>query len=454
MPEQAFSYVISAYKIAINEKNDILKGRARVKMGDYYLDKRKFIQALEQYLVALKIFQKVHDTTDALSVLENIGVTNRTLRNLEPAIGYFQKANNLAIKANNRAAQADILDQIGTTYQFMGERETALNFFKQALAIAKQLGDRHAELSVKNNIGGLYLDEGKYEEGLEYYHVLIREADTSDRVFMGILYTRIAHIFDKKQEYRNSLKYNLRALSQRRKAALKEHYASSLINVAGDYYNLGKPDSGRIYIDSGLLLSHRHDWKQFVENGYGHLVQYYKRIGSPRQALDFFRLYSEIQDEINRERYRNRLEILETNQRLQQSRQSSEKLASRSNIQTLKFRYNAYLMPTVKVMAGIATIFVLVFIIQLLLTRLDRRKMQDLNVQLSHEISEREFTEAQTREREKQYKFITDNSVDFITHMDDEKNRIYASPASLKVYGYEPEEILGKSSHDLTHPDD
>jgi PAS domain S-box-containing protein len=62
--------------------------------------------------------------------------------------------------------------------------------------------------------------------------------------------------------------------------------------------------------------------------------------------------------------------------------------------------------------------------------------------------------EGQTRDREKQYKFITDNSVDFITHLNQDRERIYASPAALTIYGYEPDEIMGKTMSDLTHPDD
>jgi len=89
----------------------------------------------------------------------------------------------------------------------------------------------------------------------------------------------------------------------------------------------------------------------------------------------------------------------------------------------------------------------------LLYVRRVRQKMQEINVQLSDEIREREVMEIQTRDREKQYKFITDNSVDFISHLDHNKERIYSSPSSIDVYGYTSEEIMTKSPADLMHPD-
>ena len=79
--------------------------------------------------------------------------------------------------------------------------------------------------------------------------------------------------------------------------------------------------------------------------------------------------------------------------------------------------------------------------------------MQKLNEQLSDEITEREKTELQTREREKQFRFLSENSIDFIIHMDSQRKCTYSSPASLKVYGYKPEEVLLLSPDSITHPD-
>ena len=79
--------------------------------------------------------------------------------------------------------------------------------------------------------------------------------------------------------------------------------------------------------------------------------------------------------------------------------------------------------------------------------------MQEVNVQLLEEIRERKAMEERTRDRENQYKFITDNSIDFISNLDTERAWVYASPASVKVFGYEPEEIIKKASFELINPD-
>jgi len=44
-------------------------------------------------------------------------------------------------------------------------------------------------------------------------------------------------------------------------------------------------------------------------------------------------------------------------------------------------------------------------------------------------------------------------SPDFITRFDRNLKRLYASPSSVKIYGYTPEEIMSKSTYDLTDPD-
>ncbi len=62
----------------------------------------------------------------------------------------------------------------------------------------------------------------------------------------------------------------------------------------------------------------------------------------------------------------------------------------------------------------------------------------------------------QLRRSEYNYRLITDNSLDLISrHQDDEECTVlFASPACKILLGYEPEELIGRSSFALAHPDD
>jgi PAS domain S-box-containing protein len=453
-PQKSFTFLLAAFKLSVIEKSDKVKAQARMNMGDYFARKRKFIHAQEHYLAACKTYHAIPDTTGEVNALMRIGELNRSISNNEQSLIYLQRGLKLALSTKDNLLKGIITDQIAFTYLALGEQENARYYFNKALSYVRRTSFREKEFRVQISIGSIYLSDEKWAEALAFYNNLMLTADTTDYGLMGVLYTHIGHVFDKMHDHRASLKYNLKALAARQQCRQKYGVNSALINVAGDYLNLGLIDSGKYYMDSGLLLAYRYDQKSLIENGYRHLYTYYLENKQFKRALDFYTRYTAVREEINREKNRSNIAILETNQHLLRIQQSGKIIARKHDIQALNLKYHNYQTLILKFLTGLAGFIILVFITLLLYTRRVRKKMQEMNVQLNEEIRDRKATEEQTRDRENQYKFITDNSDDFITHLDQNKNRIYASPASLKVYGYTQEEIIKKTPYDLTIPED
>ncbi|GAB6055392.1 PAS domain S-box protein [Methanobacterium alkalithermotolerans] len=67
---------------------------------------------------------------------------------------------------------------------------------------------------------------------------------------------------------------------------------------------------------------------------------------------------------------------------------------------------------------------------------------------------ERELMETRLRENEKLYRLLADNAVDMISTHDIEGKYTYASPSSLKLLGYSPEELVGLDAFKIIHPED
>jgi len=80
--------------------------------------------------------------------------------------------------------------------------------------------------------------------------------------------------------------------------------------------------------------------------------------------------------------------------------------------------------------------------------RLARQAILD---QLEQRVLERT---AALSERERQYRMLAENSMDVIVHGDFNGTRRYVSPASLKLFGYTPEELLTHRITSIVHPDD
>lgn len=70
------------------------------------------------------------------------------------------------------------------------------------------------------------------------------------------------------------------------------------------------------------------------------------------------------------------------------------------------------------------------------------------------DVTDRKHIDDEIRQSEARYRILAENATDVISRLTPEGIYLYVSPASKRVLGYEPEELLGRSVYDLFHPDD
>ena len=73
---------------------------------------------------------------------------------------------------------------------------------------------------------------------------------------------------------------------------------------------------------------------------------------------------------------------------------------------------------------------------------------------VGRDIHDRVLAERRLQESEARYRFLAENSNDLILLVAEDGSRLYASPASRKLLGYEPEEAIEIRLQDAIHPDD
>lgn len=453
VPQKSYNYILLAMPISIHENNMTLKAQTRMALGDYCVGKRRFNEAIEHYEAALKQYHWAHNEEGEMDALREIGSINRNLGIYDVALTYFNEGLEIAKNTRNWSVQGTFRNMIAVIYQMMGNFKQAMLFFQQALLDCRLAGKKEKEMNVQNDIGNLLLDQKRYDEALIHYQWLITKGDTSENKMMGTVYTRMAHIYSEKNDHVTSLMYNKRALAKRQQIHSASGVCSSFINISGDFFNLGQPDSGKFYNDLGMRIAFQNNWRNYVENGYRHLYHYYLTHGNYDETLTFYKLYCAESERIYQERSKINITILDARKQIQRIQESENLLIKEHKIQSLNISNQLYQYSFVKSITALAGIIVVIFLIVFLISRQVRRKMQGINKLLSAEILERKAAERQTGERERQYRFLTENSADFIAQADHQKNQIYTSPSSLQLFGYNQQEIMGKSLFFLTHPD-
>ena len=81
------------------------------------------------------------------------------------------------------------------------------------------------------------------------------------------------------------------------------------------------------------------------------------------------------------------------------------------------------------------------------------RELQQANSQLKREILERQLAETALIESERKYRILVETSQDLIWATDSKGRYIFVNSAAKKIYGYEPEEIIGRQFVDFIAPE-
>ncbi len=86
------------------------------------------------------------------------------------------------------------------------------------------------------------------------------------------------------------------------------------------------------------------------------------------------------------------------------------------------------------------------------LTKFDA--LGDCVIIAARDITARHHAEESLKDSEARYRVLADSTSDVITQLDLDFRRIYVSPASRAVFGYAPEEMLGRRPTHFIHPED
>jgi PAS domain S-box-containing protein len=75
-------------------------------------------------------------------------------------------------------------------------------------------------------------------------------------------------------------------------------------------------------------------------------------------------------------------------------------------------------------------------------------------VSVNRDISERNKAEAALRESEARYRLLAENVSDMISKIDMNGVRTFVTPSCRNLLGYTPDELIGRPSYEIAHPDD
>ena len=136
-------------------------------LGNSFLRKKKFDEAIKNYLKSVAIDKKF------VSSYYNLGNVYKEKENLEKAVAYFKVA--VKIDPNNIPAKINL----GVANSAIGDSKECIKHFKDLLTQNnyKSNLNKTMEYDIRYSLGIELLREGKYEEGLKNYEYRLQASD-------------------------------------------------------------------------------------------------------------------------------------------------------------------------------------------------------------------------------------------------------------------------------------
>ena len=199
------SKIYAQYGMYLSKKNNYQKGIAEsfLNYGNISIIEGNLNKAIEQFLKAIELFQKINDSTGITKTYLGLGLTHYYLNNLENSLEYNRQALAISEKINKKYIDK-IYNNIGLVYMSSDQNDSAVYYFEKAIINAIDINNKSVAVYSYGNIASIYLSQEKFEKALSIYKKvgeLCEELD--DKIGISVSYGNISVVYIKLAAHTN-----------------------------------------------------------------------------------------------------------------------------------------------------------------------------------------------------------------------------------------------------------
>jgi PAS domain S-box-containing protein len=439
--QYALEFAHSSLAAAENNGDEPGMARALDSLGNASSFLEEFDQALHYYLKSAQLFEEYNDQISLAWVYNLIASTYWRLSDYATAMKYLFKSLTIYEELKDFKGIGLINNNLGLLYwQQLKDTDKSLKYFRKSLAVNEILKDKNSTAITLNNMGLVYSQKKEYKEALEYFQKAFTISNKlGDKKLTSTFLYNIGEIYNKMGNDQRALEYINQSLEFKQELNEKQGIAKALILKASVNLGLGKYNEGIQQAEQALDLAKQIKVKAEISLAYQVLSQSYEALGDLRSALDYYKKFKALNDEIFDENSAKEIAGLETNFQIEKDKKEIELLKKDRENQRTMF---------------ISLILFALLILTLAFVIYTRYRLKDRAArELKKEINERIQTEEKLRESEEKFRALAEKSFVGIWIIQDQGIK-YANPRSLEIFGYTREEMINKNPLELVIEED
>ncbi len=329
-PQKALAFLKNLNK-NIGKNSSYDKGLTTSNIAIIYRELGDFENAKKLSQRALSI---TNDDIVKASASNNIGAVNRSLGLYEEALENYLLALTIYEKSNSLKNETTVINNIGNVYSYLGMTTKALEYFNKAKDNSIKLNDKKGQSEAFNNIAIIYANEGELQEALDYFKFSLNiEKDLKDKKGTAESLNNVGAVFYYMQEIDSALYYIRQSVAIEKSIKNYTAISSSYNNIATILIENNRADEAKEFIDSAYAIAVEEKTTVDIEAALEIYANYYEAKNDLKSALKFRKEYSAFKDSTLNVETNNKVAELEIkyetekkeNQILQQRAQMAEK---------------------------------------------------------------------------------------------------------------------------------
>jgi len=281
--ESAFKYADTLEKMSNTAAS--LRGQAMALelRGSSFKDSGKLDKAIELFIKTLALESKNKNSNGIAKAYNNLGATYAELYKQDSAVVNYLKSIDISEKSGDYSAVASAYSNLGNLYTNQQSYEKGVGYLEKALKIRLEHGEEKKCIYTYNNLSVAYSNKGDIPKALEYAKKGGDLAIKYDNKYLaGVILGGICHLLLEQKKGEEAIPYCEKSIAYLEEAKRNKNLVFPLVNLAGVYNLLNKPEKSLVYSRKGYEI-------MMNEKLIDPLGVYYEEMGKSYEKLDKYK---------------------------------------------------------------------------------------------------------------------------------------------------------------------
>jgi diguanylate cyclase (GGDEF)-like protein len=321
-------------------------------IGNVHLRRADYPAALRAQTEALGLQRAVGDRAGEGNTLNYLGNVHYQLADFPRALEQYRAALVAKEEEGDLLGVSQVLNNLGNIHGQQGQYDAALDHHLRTLELKRQLGDRVGEAIALVNVGSGHEAMGDYLRAQEFYHAALDQTlATGDLLTRADVLRDLGDVRRKLGDIPAALEFYGQAIDAALSVGNAYVEAEARIGL-GQALAASDATLAVEELRAALELAQRIESPRIVYEAHLALSAAYEAAGDPAAALEHFRAYHRVEDEVNGAQAERRIQAMLVQAEIERSQREAELLRARNDALAAANEEKARLLDTLRAQAA------------------------------------------------------------------------------------------------------